>query len=257
MNCSNCNNELTDNYCAHCGQRSITRFTWSMVMSWIRDEVFVLDRGFFFTLKELLLHPVTVVNNYLAGSTKKYFNPFKLLIILSTAPVAILLYFDEGASTSVADLLKDCPTAFTNESFNYLLINWPRIMVPNLLYHLITTTILMSAFSRFMFRSRGLNLLEHLIFTCYIASFIILINFCTAPVWLIKRWLTDTQFLILISITYLLCIGYLVKTVKHFFQERYWKVIVKGIFSIYPAIGISMGLELVALSVAKAVYDLI
>jgi hypothetical protein len=84
-NCLNCGTLLTadDNYCPTCGQKTDThRLSMKHIWHDIRHALTHADKGFFFTLKELLLQPGTVAREYMAGKRKKYFNPFSLLVVI-------------------------------------------------------------------------------------------------------------------------------------------------------------------------------
>jgi hypothetical protein len=90
--CQNCNKPISDNYCAHCGQRAIAnqRLSWKEIFSDFADNVLNLDKGFFFTFWKLLVSPGKVGRNFLRGERKKYTSPIRYLIIA----VAIQAFID-------------------------------------------------------------------------------------------------------------------------------------------------------------------
>ncbi|SEC82105.1 Protein of unknown function [Tenacibaculum sp. MAR_2009_124] len=95
MTCKNCNNGLEDDalFCDNCGAKIIkSRITFHFLMV----ELFAmlgLDSLFFKTLKELLIRPQKVLNEYLNGVRKKYVNPFAYLAVGAAASIIIFNIF--------------------------------------------------------------------------------------------------------------------------------------------------------------------
>jgi hypothetical protein len=83
-NCLNCDNALAPSYafCPACGQRTdIHRISWHDFWHDVVHYVTHADKGVFFVLKQLFLHPGLVVREYLQGKRKKYMSPVTLLLI--------------------------------------------------------------------------------------------------------------------------------------------------------------------------------
>ena len=84
-NCLNCATLLTadDHYCPTCGQKTDThRLSMRHIWHEVGHAITHADKGFFYTLKELLVNPGLVAREYVAGKRKKYYNPFSLLVII-------------------------------------------------------------------------------------------------------------------------------------------------------------------------------
>ncbi len=81
--CLNCGNEVSGNYCRHCGQSTaIGRLNFK---SAVKDCVLALirvDRGFFYTVLLLVTRPWIVIRDYVGGRRVRYAAPAKLLIVL-------------------------------------------------------------------------------------------------------------------------------------------------------------------------------
>jgi Protein of unknown function (DUF3667) len=255
MNCPNCSHDITDTYCGRCGQRAITRFNWAMADSWIRDELFVLDRGFFFTIKELWLRPTRVINDYLQGATKKYVNPFKLLLVLTTTPIALFLLFSNDPLPSVGELFEGWPSQFSGEAIHYFLEKSSFFLVPNLLYHFFIVVVLLALGSKLMFQKRGLNLVENLIFTSFMGSFFLLLVLSTLPVWLLMPWISNTVLIIALCMVYAGAGVHLIRESKKFYGESFGKTFFKGVIMLYTIMFLSYALEFVLLSFWKLMYD--
>jgi len=77
--CPNCGEKGFGNYCSNCGQkRVIVPISRGTLASSFLDLI-DFNRGFFFTLFSLLLKPGELIGNYLAGKTRNYNNPVRLL----------------------------------------------------------------------------------------------------------------------------------------------------------------------------------
>lgn len=105
IDCLNCETNFSGNYCPNCAQRASTRrYSWGYVFS--KDfvaENFNFDRGFLLTLLHLTYRPGHLINEYLQGKRKKYFNAIGLLLVL----LAIEAILWSIAQNSVADVLAE------------------------------------------------------------------------------------------------------------------------------------------------------
>ncbi|MCB0631023.1 MAG: DUF3667 domain-containing protein, partial [Lewinella sp.] len=66
MNCKNCNQTAGGNFCAHCGQSTkVDKINLPNFLRELSEGVFQINRGFFFTLKELFVRPGYSIRAYL------------------------------------------------------------------------------------------------------------------------------------------------------------------------------------------------
>lgn len=81
--CKNCNQNFEANYCNYCGQRKIgnKRLHMKEVFLDFLDNTFNLDKGFFFSLWNLLIRPGKVAQAYIDGQRKAYINPTRYMVI--------------------------------------------------------------------------------------------------------------------------------------------------------------------------------
>lgn len=85
MECKNCGEKLTGNYCSNCGQKAkVDRINAKYIYSEIPETFFQIDRGFFFTIKELFLRPGNSIRGFLEGKRKDYIKPIAYVLVLST-----------------------------------------------------------------------------------------------------------------------------------------------------------------------------
>lgn len=93
MNCKNCEEELRELnlYCAGCGGKVI-RDRVSVRILWAEFTATVLgwDNKYFFTLRMMLFQPKQVLEEYLAGTRKKYVNPLTFFAL--GAGIALIVF---------------------------------------------------------------------------------------------------------------------------------------------------------------------
>ena len=88
--CLNCEENLSPEakFCSECGQKTDThRLTLGHFFHEVFHAFTHADKGIFYLIKGLALHPGVVAREYLAGKRKKYFNPFTFFLLLMTVYV--------------------------------------------------------------------------------------------------------------------------------------------------------------------------
>jgi rRNA maturation protein Nop10 len=101
--CLNCTNETINNFCSVCGQKNSThRFTIQHFLHDFLHGVFHLDKGFFYTLKELFTRPGHSTREYIQGKRVNIFNAFTLMLIL----IALLHFAENHSIVKDIDLYK-------------------------------------------------------------------------------------------------------------------------------------------------------
>ncbi len=104
MICKNCGNVAHANYCSHCGQKTdLPTLDFSYLIKELSENVFQLQRGFFFTVKNLFVAPGKSINAYLKGQRKPYFKPISYLFLLST--IYLLVTLALGENTWMGDFI--------------------------------------------------------------------------------------------------------------------------------------------------------
>lgn len=83
--CLNCEKELTDKFCAACGQKADThRISFkNFIFHDIMHGIFHIDKGMLFTARQSLTRPGKAALDYIAGKRKRYYNVFYLILIVA------------------------------------------------------------------------------------------------------------------------------------------------------------------------------
>ena len=156
--CLNCQAEVTCKYCSHCGQKTATqRVTMSHLIAHdVVHGAFHLDKGFFYTAKQLFTRPGHAIREYLQGKRINHFNAvtFLLLILAANIFVTAATGFDlkelyaESPARNFAGRFQD----FQNENSKLLYL----FSIPA-----------SSLISFLIFRKAKLNYAEHLVVNTY------------------------------------------------------------------------------------------
>jgi len=105
INCKHCNMEVSGNYCNNCGNATaVKRITASTILHEIFHFFTHLDKGFGFTLKQLVTAPGLMQRNYVEGYRSKHQKPFSMFFICASftalfrywVNTAMMDYFHEG-----------------------------------------------------------------------------------------------------------------------------------------------------------------
>jgi hypothetical protein len=85
--CKNCDRLLEENFafCPACGQRTDTqRLRMREVLADFWAHFTDIDRGFFTLLRDLVVRPGSIAQEYIAGRRKKHFGPLSFYLIVGT-----------------------------------------------------------------------------------------------------------------------------------------------------------------------------
>ena len=96
MNCKTCNNPYnnTAKYCSNCGAKIVDdrlslKGTWEEFVG----PFFSWDNNFWRTFIGLFTNPKDVLEAYISGARKKYFQPFSYIILYATIAVFFYKFF--------------------------------------------------------------------------------------------------------------------------------------------------------------------
>ncbi len=168
MNCKNCGNAIVDKYCSSCGQSAkVDKLNLQSFLSELADNVFQINKGLFFTIKELTLRPGHTIRFFLEGKRKNHFKPIAYVFLLSTIYILISNFFE--STTLIEDFFAGASEKVKEEGSikNFPIVEW---LSKNYTY---TTLILLPFFSLASFISfLGLkrNYLEHIVLNSYITG---------------------------------------------------------------------------------------
>jgi len=194
--CQNCNEIITGNFCANCGQKtSVHRYSFKHFIEHdLIHGIWNIDNGFFFTIKELLTRPGHSIRKFINGKRVGYFSALTLLLII----LGVSHFVGEYSQVKLSDLTPESSKESMNaiEEFTK---KYPK-------FTLILTIPFYSVFSFLWFRKSKLNLTEHFVLNSYktVAESIIELIFIIITVFYTnqKGLITIYSFVMLFSLIY-------------------------------------------------------
>ena len=168
MICKNCKHNFNGIFCNNCGQNSkVKRIDFKYLVDEIPNSIFQVNRGFFFTVKELFIRPGHNIRDFLAGKRIRHYKPIAFLLVTTTLYVLTAYLMDRN--TFIDDLILGFREGMDErkEISDFRILNWisknqayvPLLILP--LYSL--STYLAFAKSKY-------NYFEHLVINFYITG---------------------------------------------------------------------------------------
>jgi len=104
QNCNSCAYNYEGYYCPKCGQKHHSeRFTLKQSSLWIFDKLFNLEKGIFYTLKELLFRPGKTIIGYFNRDTVRYMHPFRFVFVLATISAILTVMLSSYDSSELSE----------------------------------------------------------------------------------------------------------------------------------------------------------
>ncbi|MBK9765299.1 MAG: DUF3667 domain-containing protein [Flavobacteriales bacterium] len=167
--CKNCAAELTDAFCATCGQRADTRrISWKWLGEEFLSSVFVLERGILFTLKELFTRPGYMMREYLDGKRKAHFKPLSFVLVMAAVYSILFRLMPPDFA------MLDAPTKKIMEQMNVFMGQYYALVELGLVP-------LFAACTWLFLRKYGNNFAEHLVIQSFLSGQRIFFNAIAVP----------------------------------------------------------------------------
>lgn len=170
MNCKNCDQPIDGNFCANCGQRTtVGKINFSNVVSEISGSIFHMNKGLFFTIKELFVRPGHSIREYIEGKRKNHFKPISYALTISTIYFIVSQLIE--SQTMVGDAFEGFLNGWTDsnrEQEGSRVISVFRWFVQNYAYTVLLLLPFYSLASYLAFLKTGYNYLEHLVLNAFI-----------------------------------------------------------------------------------------
>ena len=176
MNCNNCNTEVTENYCPNCGEaKELERIDGHYIMHEIQ-HVLHLEKGFLFTIRELITRPGESVKNYLTTNRSRLIKPI-LFIILTSLFYSIVnnffhfedsyIKFSGAEMTSTAYIFQwiQAHYGYANIMMGIFIALWCKLFFKKYKYNFLGIFIALG--SKLFFKKYKYNFFEILILLCF------------------------------------------------------------------------------------------
>ena len=169
MNCKNCGHIVDGKFCTNCGQKSnVSTVNFPNFLNEISESVFQINKGFFYTLRELTVRPGNSLREFLNGKRKYHFKPIAYVLTLST--VYFLITQITNQNTWVDDAITGWMNGATGQKSG---VEIPKITTwfsKNYAYSTLLLLPVFSLASYISFLKFGKNYLEHIVVNSYITG---------------------------------------------------------------------------------------
>ena len=247
MECKNCSSHLKDEdgFCSYCGSRVIKeRISFKFLFKEFLDKVLSVDNKLLKTFLHLFTKPHQVIDAYISGVRKRYFNPVSYLLISITLASIYIFFLKDFALESIEaipDIASENP--FNDKEFveNYISIFTDyqafstALIIP--LYALISWIVFLN--------KKKYNFYEHIVIYLYASSQTSILSFLlVTPVILINQEL-GAQIMLFTSIFMIIYFSYVL---IRLFRLTFWQFIIKTLYFllivsfVYLILGIIMAI---------------
>ncbi|GAB4185801.1 MAG: hypothetical protein OHK0057_22570 [Thermoflexibacter sp.] len=179
MNCKNCNSEVAQNFCPNCGRAAnAARIDGLYILSEI-GKVFQLEKGIFYTIRELIMRPGRSIRDFLAGDRDKLIKPLTFVIITSVI-YSLFNRLTRFEDMYIADMGLEQTEAVT--------VSVMRFIQGNYEYANILAGFFIAFWNKLLFRKYQFNFFEILILCCYVVGMFMLIYFVFAVLQVVMKF---------------------------------------------------------------------
>jgi hypothetical protein len=221
MECKNCANIYEGKFCPKCGQKAKTaRITLRTMFNEVRGMLIHYDKGFFYTVLQLLKRPGHTIHEYLEGKRVRHIKPLKFMLLAGALNIIIfqLLGLDEeilkqlqtqGAHSEKANLAGQKIMAYLLQHPGIIMF----MVVPNIAF-----------VSWLVFRKRGYNYAEYLVLNAFVMGQMSLFGIILNPIVKLLSAEGVIGALVRLPLQFALWFGYFCWVYTQFFpnQNRVW-----------------------------------
>jgi magnesium-transporting ATPase (P-type) len=228
LNCQNCNQIISDNFCGNCGQKKYKRIDKKYIWDEIQYTFLHTNKGFLYSVKNIIKNPGKTAKEFIEGNRVNHYKPILLAFVLSGISAFIsfkIIGFKEIMTNYYAK--QRINTAFMND---YMAITTSYNSIIMLL-----SIPFFAFFTKLAFRKWGHNYYEHIVMNSYVLCFYTLFSiFLVYPL----MFLFKSNFDIFVSLASLAMLP-IPFILIWFFKELYSD---KPLKSVIGRVGLTIGL---------------
>ena len=205
--CKNCNQGINGKFCSHCGYPAELKRIDSHYLSHEIQHLLHFEKGFFFTVKELMLRPGKAVREFISVDRNRYVKPIVFLIFTAVIFTLITHYFHIEYSyfniNKIEGLKDKVSTGALGEWLN-----------KNIGYTNLIMGVFIAFWIKILFKKHGYNLYEITVLLCFVLGEATLI--LSIAIILINLTQNLVVGILLISVFFL----YIIWAIGQFFGEK-------------------------------------
>lgn len=215
--CLNCTNPVTEKFCGKCGHhQELKRINKSYALEELLNLIGI-EKGFFFTCKELLIRPGIAIQEYIHKNRQKITKPVTFLVLTSVLYTLISNYLKTENQYS-----KFLGKVYGDSSMNTIM-NWIQ---ENYGYANLLMILPITLSSMLLFRKYKYNFYETFVLICFVMGMGMLI-FSLEP---ILNWFSPNTFIINENIVLMIAFLYMGWAIGKSYENKAINYI-KGFFA--------------------------
>jgi hypothetical protein len=251
ITCKNCGFHYKGNFCSNCGQSAETHeMNFHFLWHDIQHGLLHVDKGLFYTIKELLTRPGNSIREFVEGKRANHFKPFSFVLVLAGLYALIYHYFHMNVLNNKivisgtdkgADELRDT----VQKVIEWLGEHYAVVALAQLPIYATSTFL--------AFKKSGYNYVEHLVINAFLIGQRLLVQIIFFPLFYFFRgtkWTDNME-----GITTLIGIILMIWSLIQFFdKQKKMKTFWQTILSYLIFIGIYIILGGATMLIIKEVY---
>ena len=236
MECKNCKSTLRDEdgFCSGCGARIIDeRISFKFLLKEFLDKVLSIDNKLLKTFWHLFTKPHIVIDGYINGVRKKYFNPFSYLLLSITLSGISIYFLKDAAIESMQNfnVNPNANNAFNNEEFTKKIMGYiydyqaflSALVIP--FYGFISWLV--------FFNKKKYNFIEHMVIYFFASAQFSIVNFLiVTPIYFINSKISNTVSLIFLGLS----LAYNAYILINLFKLNFFQFIIKTLYFLFIGI---------------------
>lgn len=243
--CINCEREVTDNFCAHCGQRTgVKRITFREGWNDFWARVYGFDGMFPRTLKDLTLRPGQASRTFISGNRARYYGPVGYFFLMVSVLLLLISFLDIDYIDFIKNVsqsrFQEIKPGSGQEKLSQIIM---RFMSDNFRWVAFALIPFQSFYARFLFfRKSGLNYIEHTVLPFYLQGHTQWLGMINMIVYKVSGAFVNNFFVWIIS-TLFFCYAY----ANFIDYQPKWKSFLKGFGIFYVSLVTFVLLAIIAL----------
>lgn len=170
--CLNCESTIDGQFCRNCGQKASTqKINWNTFLAELPQSLFNLEKGFWYTVKELSLRTQKSLDGYLAGKRVQFFKPIQYAILGITLYI-LLQAINPMNPPAIAELKNNNGLYDSGYAFG-------RIIKENLKFYWLLGIVLYALPAKLLFGKY--NFTEHMVISAYVLGHTALLAVLSLP----------------------------------------------------------------------------
>ncbi|MEO6149084.1 MAG: DUF3667 domain-containing protein, partial [Mucilaginibacter sp.] len=171
--CKNCNRKVEQKFCSNCGQSTDTHpINFHYLAYDIQQTLLPVDRGFFYTVKELFTRPGHTIREFIEGKRINHFKPFALVLLLAGIYGFLYHYFN----------INDVPRMGGQPDIEQTMAKTNEWLANNYSLAMVMLIPFFAFGSYIVFRKSGYNYVQNVVINLFLTAQLLIVSIVLFPI---------------------------------------------------------------------------